>query len=204
VGKLEQEEHPIEIVAVCNSFQEKYVSDKTPLEQTLEERLMCEGNAVAPREIRRYEMADHVYEKAKSVWSFGKGVGALKPIMGLAEGVAVKALSVTVGVDDLEKVDTLIRERLNTFDKDLVDPAINRVWEVIAPYVGKGDDIVQSFIGLTKKKIPFGCEAGTEKSTSSFDDAVDGADVDTTPPSTESTTTTTADKITPTPIAPTH
>lgn len=110
-------------------------------------------------------MADHVYEKAKLAWSFGKGVFVFKPFMGLAEGVAAKTLSVTIGVDDFDKVDILIRERLNYLDKDFVDPAINRLWEVINPYLGDGDNIVQTFVGLKRKKIPSAAEETKVEST---------------------------------------
>jgi len=212
-------EHPVKIVTISTSYQEEhYLTETTNLPNTsvtnvvlqsenilkeaiFKQESMCDGKVLTQREIRRYEMADNVYEKAKSAWSFGKGVSVFKPFMGLAEGVAAKALSVTVGVDDFEEADIMIRERLGTLDKDLVDPAINKVWEVISPYFEKRDDILQAFIGMTKKKIPFACEEMEVENTIPLSDAVEDADIDTKPPSTAATP---SDKITPTPIAPTH
>lgn len=140
-------EHPVRIITVFNSFEQNHLM----CEETSEKQEFLKFNMASG-------MADQVYEGAKSAWSFGKGVRVLNPIMGLAEGVATKALSVTVGVDDLESADTLIRERLNTLDKDIVDPTIHRMWEVIGPFLEKSDGIVQSFIGMTRKKIPIGGE----------------------------------------------
>jgi len=211
-------EHPVEIVTFYNSFREEncltevpnlpnissakntVVQTETISKVATIEQLMCEGKVLPQREIRRYEMADQVYEKAKKAWSFGKGVSVLKPIMGLAEGVAAKAINVTVGVDDLEKVDILIRGQLNSLDKDLVDPAINRLWEVISPYVKKGDDIVQTIIRLKGKKISQEAEVETTESSS---DVVEDTDIGTKPPPSDEIKPQ-SDKITPTPIAPTH
>lgn len=208
-SKSVPKEHPVEIVTFYSSYREENfltevpnlpnISETISKVATIEEELMCEGKVLPQREIRRYEMADQVYEKAKKAWSFGKGVSVLKPIMGLAEGVAAKAFSVTVGVDDLEKADILIRGHLNSLDKDLVDPAINRLLEVISPYVKKGDDIVQTIIGLKGKKISQEAEVETTESS----DIVEDTAIDTKPPPSDEIKPQ-SDKITPTPIAPTH
>jgi len=100
-----------------------------------------------------FDMADHMYESAKSVWTFGKRIRVFKPFMGIAEGVAAKAIHVTTGIDDFASADTYIRSHLHGIDKDLVDPTIRKVWNFITPILGRGDDVLQSLVGAASMKI---------------------------------------------------
>jgi hypothetical protein len=105
-----------------------------------------------------YDVVDHVYEGAKTAWAMGKdvaifNVAILKPFMGVAEGVATKILSVATGVDSLDTVDKSIKPHLKGIDHDLVDPAILRLWSILGPIFGKGDEIVKGVVNMVKKPL---------------------------------------------------
>lgn len=104
-----------------------------------------------------FDVLDHVYEGAKSAWAFGKGIVVFKPFMGIAEVVAEKALSV-VGVESLDSVDSIVIPHLKGIDKDLIDPAILKIWSIIEPVVGKGEDIAKSMVAMVHKKPKIECE----------------------------------------------
>ncbi len=105
-----------------------------------------------------YDVVDHVYEGAKSAWAMGKDVSifniaVLKPFLGVAEGVATKILSVAAGVDSLDTVDKNIKPHLKGIDHDLVDPAIVKLWSIIGPIIGKGDEIVKGMVNMVKHPL---------------------------------------------------
>merc|ERR1739844_687731 len=87
----------------------------------------------------------------KSVWSSAKGFVIFKPLMGVAEGVAKRAIGL-VGVESLESLDEIIEENLTNFDKNVIDPAVIKLLSVITPIVGKGDEVVKSVVGMFGKK----------------------------------------------------
>lgn len=105
-----------------------------------------------------YDVVDHVYEGAKSAWAMGKDVSifhiaVLKPFLGVAEGVATKILSVAAGVDSLDTVDKSIKPHLKGIDHDLVDPAIQKLWSIIGPVIGKGDEVVKGMLNMVKHPL---------------------------------------------------
>jgi hypothetical protein len=101
-----------------------------------------------------FDVVDHVYEGAKSVWSFGKGIIVFKPFMGVAEGVATKVLSITTGVSSLEDADKGIKCALSGVDKEFIDPAILQLWSLLEPIIGKGDDVLKTVMGFVSKDTP--------------------------------------------------
>jgi hypothetical protein len=105
-----------------------------------------------------YDVVDHVYEGAKSAWAMGKDVSifhiaVFKPFLGVAEGVATKILSVAAGVDSLDTVDKSIKPHLKGIDHDLVDPAIQKLWSIIGPIIGKGDEVVKGMVNMVKHPL---------------------------------------------------
>lgn len=113
----------------------------------------------SPTDAPHYDVVDHVYEGAKCAWAMGKDVSIfniaiLKPFMGAAEGVATKILSVAAGVDSLDTVDKNIKPHLKGIDHDLLDPAILKLWNILGPILGKGDEIVKGMVDMVKKKNP--------------------------------------------------
>lgn len=110
-----------------------------------------------------FDVLDHVYEGAKSAWAFGKGVVVFAPFMGLAETVAVKAVSIVTGLDSLEAVDQSILPHLKGIDKDFVDPAILKIWSLISPVVGKSEDIAKTMVAMVHKKPKIESSSEPEK-----------------------------------------
>lgn len=102
----------------------------------------------------KFDVVENVYEGAKSVWAFGKGIIVFKPFMGVAEGAATKVLSVTTGISTLEDADKHIKSTLSGVDKDFIDPAILKLWSVLEPIVGKGDEVLKTVLGVVSKKVP--------------------------------------------------
>ncbi len=105
-------------------------------------------------ETPKFDVIENVYEGAKSVWSFGKNIIVFKPFMGVAEGAATKVLSLTTGIGSLAEADTNIKSTLSGVDKDFIDPAILKLWEVLEPIVGKGDEVLKTVLGVVSKKVP--------------------------------------------------
>jgi len=112
--------------------------------------------AAAADESRHFDVVDHVYEGAKSIWAIGKDVSMfniaiLKPFMGIAEDVATKVLSVATGADSLDSVDKNIKPRLKDLDYGLIDPAIVKLWKILEPFVGKGDEMFKGMVNMVQR-----------------------------------------------------
>lgn len=90
------------------------------------------------------DAAANVYEGAKGVWAWGKGVPVFSPFMGMAEAVAGKALEV-VGTN-LEGVDGTIKPQLKNLDGGVLNPAIEAVVGVLLGAVGKTEEIIKPII----------------------------------------------------------
>merc|ERR1712154_198944 len=100
------------------------------------------------------DVVDHIYETSKTVWAFSKEhVFFFKPFMNLTETVATKILSATTNgaISSLEAADENIIKHVKGIDKDLVDPAILKLWSIIEPLVGKGDEVVKGIMGFIHK-----------------------------------------------------
>jgi hypothetical protein len=104
-------------------------------------------------ESQHFDMADKVYEGAKSAWAFGKGFGILKPFMNLAEGTAIKVIAIVTGVENYETVDRNLKPHVVGIDREFLDPAIVKILELVTPLVCKGDELVKSMIGVMKPAI---------------------------------------------------
>jgi hypothetical protein len=97
------------------------------------------------------DAASHVYEGAKGVWAWGKGVGIISPFLGIAEAVAGRAVKV-VGTD-LEEIDGNIKPQLSKLDGKL-NPALEAVISIILGAAGKAESILKPIIVTFLK--PFG------------------------------------------------
>mmetsp|Transcript_18909 Transcript_18909/g.46843 ORF Transcript_18909/g.46843 Transcript_18909/m.46843 type:complete len:147 (+) Transcript_18909:81-521(+) len=92
------------------------------------------------------DAAAHVYEGAKGVWAWGKGVAVFSPFMGIAEAVAGKALE--VAGTNMEELDSNIVPQLKNLDSGVLNPAIEKVAEVMLGAAGKAEEIVKPIIVL--------------------------------------------------------
>lgn len=82
------------------------------------------------------DAAEKVYECAKNVWGWGKGVMILSPFLGLAEGVAGKVIEIATG-NTLSDVDSGLQKNLGTVDEKYLNPAIERLIQVLLGTVSK-------------------------------------------------------------------
>lgn len=91
-----------------------------------------------------FDVAEHVYEGAKGVWVWGKGVSIIKPFLGIAEAVAGKVVGV-VGTS-LEDIDGTIKPKLHEFDDGILNPSIAKIVGIILSTVSKGDETLRPII----------------------------------------------------------
>ncbi|CAJ1966549.1 unnamed protein product [Cylindrotheca closterium] len=92
------------------------------------------------------DAAANVYEGAKGVWAWGKGVAVVSPFMGMAEAVAGKALE--VAGTNMEALDSNIKPQLKNFDSGILNPAIEKVTEVMLGAAGKAEEIIKPIFVL--------------------------------------------------------
>jgi len=104
-------------------------------------------------ETQHFDVAEKVYEGAKTAWNFGKSFGILSPFMSIAEGAAVKVIGLVTGVDSLETVDHNVKPHLVGIDREFLDPAILKVLDLVTPLVSKGEELVKSILGKVKPAI---------------------------------------------------
>jgi hypothetical protein len=112
------------------------------------------------------DAAENVYDAAKDVWAWGKGVFFMKPFLGLAEGVAGKVVGMA-GISSLEDLDHAIMPKLQEFDDGHLNPAIQAMVGHIMGAVQKSEEIFKPVVcailrpmGLIKQD-----ESSTKKSS---------------------------------------
>ena len=93
--------------------------------------------------VPKFDVAEHVYETAKSVWIWGKTVKAIVPILDVAEDLATKVVSAATGMNDLETVDVTMKSQIIGLDKEFLNPAILKFMEVVLPLIKKGQQTVK-------------------------------------------------------------
>lgn len=81
--------------------------------------------------------AQQAYEGVKGVWTWGKGI----PVLGFAEGVAeaVATKFITLAGTSLEDIDAKVKPHISALDKDILNPAINKIVAIIMAGISKGD-----------------------------------------------------------------
>lgn len=90
------------------------------------------------------DAAEKVYDTAKGVWAWGKGVMVFRPFLGLAEGVAGKLVSM-VG-SNLETLDGAVVDQLHGLDDKILNPAISSIVGTLLGAVGKTEDVFKPMI----------------------------------------------------------
>jgi hypothetical protein len=97
------------------------------------------------------DAAEKVYDNAKGVWAWGKGIMVVSPFLGLAEGVAGKVASMAGST--LEEVDHQIVPHLHTFDDSVLNPALAAVVGTIMGAVSKSEEIFKPIVFAILKPI---------------------------------------------------
>ena len=98
------------------------------------------------------DAAEKVYDTAKGVWSWGKGVTVISPFLGIAETVAGKAVS--MAGQSLETIDGEVVKQLHSIDDGILNPAIEKILGILLGAAGKSEDMLKPIIVALLK--PFG------------------------------------------------
>jgi len=101
-----------------------------------------------------FDVGTNVYEAAKSVWGWGRSIPLAGSILGVYEAVGAKVVSTAVH-KDLSTVDAEIKYHVSGLDKDVIDPAIAAILNIIFPAVEKGEEVLKPIIMAVGPKIPF-------------------------------------------------
>lgn len=111
--------------------------------------------APAPAQEDAPNVTQHVYDGAKGVWAWGKGVGVISPFMGIAEAVVDKA--VHVAGTNFEEIDGTLKKELGGLDEKFVNPAVEALVKFLTSTVSKSDEtlrpVVMMFLGPFLKMI---------------------------------------------------
>jgi hypothetical protein len=98
------------------------------------------------------DAAEKVYDTAKGVWAWGKGVIIFSPFLGIAEAVAGKVADMTGNT--LESVDHIVVDQLHAIDDRILNPAIRKLVETLVGAAGKTEETLKPVIAALLK--PFG------------------------------------------------
>ena len=95
-------------------------------------------------EEKKVDAAETVYETAKGVWAWGKGVPVVSTFLGISETVAGKAVG--LAGTNLGEIDGTIKPHLEKLDSGVLNPAIEAVVKIVLQTAGKTEDIVKPII----------------------------------------------------------
>lgn len=105
---------------------------------SVEERFQ-DSNMSSTSEDMHVDAADKVYQGAKGVWAWGKGIIVFKPFLGIAEGVAGKVVG--MAGSSMDEVDGCMTHNLHGLDDNVLNPAIKAVVQTVMGAVGKTEEI---------------------------------------------------------------
>lgn len=95
--------------------------------------------------------AEKVYNAAKGIWSWGKGIMIVSPFLGLAEGVAGKVVG--MAGSDLPAVDGTVKDQLASLDNQVLNPAIAKIVQVLLGAAHKTEDTFKPIIEALLKPL---------------------------------------------------
>jgi hypothetical protein len=162
-----------DVLAITNMTTTNNTSSSVPnqnqreaeFHDTNENNNMPKTPTAATETTMHVDAAENVYDTAKDVWAWGKGVFFMKPFLGLAEGVAGKVVGMA-GISSLEDLDHAIMPRLQEFDDGHLNPAIQAVVGHILGAVQKSEEIFKPVVCAILR--PIGLIKDDESSTKKF------------------------------------
>lgn len=109
-------------------------------------------NKIFPTEAPQHvDAAEKVYDTAKGVWAWGKGISIVNPFLGIAETIAGKLIGMSGS--DLSGVDGLVTEKLHSLDDKVLNPAIAVILGAVLGAAGKTEDVFKPFIVALLKPL---------------------------------------------------
>ena len=128
-----------------------------------------------------FDVAQTIYGTTKNIWAWGKTIPVISSILSLTEGATAKVLDVTIHMD-LPSIDQdVVTPKAKELDDGVITPVICKIWELVGPAVGKGEDmIVKPFVGEVVPRVlgPLGL-LGEEKKVVVVEEkknVIDGSD----------------------------
>lgn len=112
-----------------------------------------EENNMTDTTTTKVDPAEKIYENAKGIWAWGKGVVVFKPFLGLAEGVAGKVVS--MAGSSIEDVDSKVAEKLHGLDDSILNPAIAALVSTLMGAAHSTEDFVKPIIMTLLKPVDF-------------------------------------------------
>lgn len=100
---------------------------------------------------KHFDPASHVYDGAKGVWGWGKGVPVVSTFLGITEAVAGKVVG--MAGTSLPDIDGHIKPHLAGLDEKFLNPAVDAIVGVILNAVDKTGDIVKPVVFAILKPI---------------------------------------------------
>ena len=103
--------------------------------------------------VLQVDPAEKIYDTAKNIWGWGKGVMVVAPFLGLAESIATKVVE-TAG-SSLEGVDRGVTGKLHELDQGILNPAIQVVVHTVMGAATQTRDLVQPIVLTLLKPLDF-------------------------------------------------
>jgi hypothetical protein len=121
-----------------------------------------EDNFNTMSEPMNIDAAEKVYDTAKGVWAWGKGIIIFSPFMGMAESIAGKIVE-TAG-STLAQVDSCVIDKLHGIDDGILNPAVQTLVRTVLGAAHQTEDFVKPIIVALLK--PIGLIKDTPENTS--------------------------------------
>lgn len=97
------------------------------------------------------DIATHVYDSAKGVWGWGKGIFFISPFLGLAEGVTGTVIS--VAGKNLGDLDNGVSGKLHQVDDRILNPTINAILGLIIGASDKTQETLKPLVDAILKPL---------------------------------------------------
>jgi hypothetical protein len=138
-----EDENPFAKNTPVHARQQPHISYEEFKEDNFQDRTMSE-----PMNI---DAAEKVYDTAKGVWAWGKGIIIFSPFMGIAEGIADK-IAETAG-STLAQVDSCVIDKLHSLDDGILNPAVSALVKTVLSAAHQTEDFVKPIIVALLKPI---------------------------------------------------
>ena len=97
-----------------------------------------------------FDAASSVYGAAKSAWSWSRGLPVAGSVLGMYESAGSAVLTRAMS-KDLASIDKDLDKHVGALDKNVLDPAIARIFDLLWPAIEGFEDVLKTY----GPKIPF-------------------------------------------------
>ena len=187
ISFVDHQDNPEETITTTTNMAKKKTSKIAPTpavvaESTpVPEATPTTEDSIVTSEDPHFDVAQTIYGTTKNIWAWGKTIPVISSILSLTEGATAKVLDVTIHMD-LPSIDQdVVTPKAKELDDGVITPVICKIWELVGPAVGKGEDmIVKPFVGEVVPRVlgPLGL-LGEEKKVVVVEEkknVIDGSD----------------------------